>query len=104
MSKIFCQNFNRSFGSVVCGISTDQPIFFYKINLQDRIKKKSRDIRRIGDTLLGTSIDDHRLIFLVDHRLLFPNRFSSTVKQKKENRNITHWYKGMLDIHDTSQR
>jgi len=78
--------------------------FFYKINLQDRIEKKRRDIRRIGDTLFGTSINDHRLIFLVDHRLLFSKRFSSTLIYQEKNRVITHWYKGMLDIHDTNQR
>jgi len=72
--------------------------------LQDRIEKKSRDIRRIGDTLFGTSINDHRLIFLVDHRLLFSKRFSSTLIYQEKNRVITHWYKGMLDIHDTDQR
>jgi len=40
MGKILCQDFDCSFGCVVCGISTLND-FFYKINLQDRIEKKS---------------------------------------------------------------
>lgn len=64
-----------------------------------RKQKQKRDIRRIGDTLFRTCIDDHCLIFLVDHRLVIIPQITSTLVKKKNR--VTHWYKGMLDVHDT---
>lgn len=56
-----------------------------------------KDIRRIGDTLFRTSVNDHSLVFLVDHEL----SLLSVSRDLNTDNNYTHRYESMLDVDDT---
>lgn len=39
--------------------------------MEIRGSREDKGVRRVGDTLLGSSVYHHGLIFLVDHELIF---------------------------------